>query len=151
MFFSAAPLVSSRWGPLIIYKDGAFQGEHSASCIIQRAAERKAAASCFKRKQSETVRTPQNGVHSHQKVPPWWMEESGSRICYLPVAHAVKEHLLYLESRLLFFNSAECNDARTHVLKVTAAHPCICERTVPCKVREEEEGGRDRRGGFSCS
>lgn len=38
----------------------------------------------------------------------------------------------------------ECNDARNHVFKVTAAHPCIYERTVPCKVREEE-GGRDLR------
>lgn len=27
------------------------------------------------------------------------------------------------------------------MFKVTAAHPCIYERTVPCKVSEEEEGG----------
>lgn len=51
---------------LIIYKDGAFQGELAASCIIHR--EREAAAACFKRKQSGTVRTPKNAVHSHQSV-----------------------------------------------------------------------------------
>lgn len=87
--YSAAPLVSSCWGPLIIYKDGAFQGEHAASYIIHR--EREAAAACSKRKQSETVRTPENLVHSHQPEQWWWMKESEWHICNLPVAQKLKK------------------------------------------------------------
>lgn len=76
-------------GPLIIYKDGAFQGEHAASYIIHR--EREAAAACSKRKQSETVRTPENLVHSHQPEQWWWMKESEWHICNLPVAQKLKK------------------------------------------------------------
>lgn len=55
--------------------------------------ESRGEGGCSKRKQSETVRTPENVVRSHQEAPRWWMKGPGPRVCHSPVARVVKEHL----------------------------------------------------------